>query len=296
MSARFAEIRPDLGVDENAVPIPQMMVPLNGSNMVCLFEGTNLILKPERPNVIAITEVRDRSKVTEFVTQIATLMFGRGPEYRIFRIAGKRLGGVQGALVCAMRGKTVVARLRAIVLGQKTKKIAVRPLKTDASTFHAKHLPDEKEYLKQINDIWTPQANVRFDLIPSSPAIIDDQGEIASALGVDYDKGVFHDTIDMLKYGPVFRPYVDRNADFTIFVVRAISTYYGSYTRGVTDTSYTFALVDEDATARTWAHELGHFLIKKHWESPDAGTLMVSGGTGEKISVDLTINAFNQLF
>jgi hypothetical protein len=51
MSTRFAEIRPDLGVDENAVPIPQMMVPLNGSNMVCLFEGTNLILKPERPNV-----------------------------------------------------------------------------------------------------------------------------------------------------------------------------------------------------------------------------------------------------
>jgi hypothetical protein len=278
MSARFGETNaedfPNQGVDGNAAPFPQMIVPLRGSNIVRLNEGADLVLKPEPSNVIAITEERN--------------FIWKSPQKpRFFRIAGQKLSGANGVLVKAMRGKAVVAQLRVFVLPEKTFRLAVRPLKTDPSTFHATSLPDELSMRFQINEIWIPQANIRFELIKSSPAVIDDQGEIASALNVPFDQGVWHDTIDLSTYMPVFAPYVDTNADFTIFVVRDISLFFGSDTSGATDPSQKFAVVRQDANARVWAHELGHFLGQDDSDRP--GDLMKSGGTGEKIPVDLAI-------
>ena len=284
MSARFGETNaedwPNQGVDGNTAPFPQMIVPQRGTNIVRLNEGADLVLKPEPSNVIAITEVKD-------------FIWRSSPQKpRFFRIAvqGHKLSGANGVLVKAMRGTAVVAQLRVFVLPEKTFKLAVRPLKTDPSTFHAKSLPDELSMRYQINEIWIPQANVRFELIKSSPAVIDDQGEIASALNVPFDQGVWHDTIDLSTYMPVFAPYVDTNADFTIFVVRDISLFFGSDTSGATDpSSHKFAVVRQDANARVWAHELGHFLRQDGWHSDRPGDLMKSGGTGEKIPVDLAI-------
>ena len=282
MSARFGETNPEdwpnQGVDGNTAPFPQMIVPQRGTNIVRLNEGADLVLKPEPSNVIAITEVKD-------------FIWRSSPQKpRFFRIAvqGRKLSGANGVLVKAMRGTAVVAQLRVFVLPEKTFKLAVRPLKTDPSTFHAKSLPDELSMRYQINEIWIPQANVRFELIKSSPAVIDDQGEIASALNVPFEQGVWHDTIDLLTYMPVFAPHVDTNADFTIFVVRDISLFFGSDTSGATDpSSHKFAVVRQDANARVWAHELGHFLRQDDSDRP--GDLMKSGGTGEKIPVDLAI-------
>jgi hypothetical protein len=284
MSARFGETNPEdwpnQGVDGNTAPFPQMIVPQRGTNIVRLNEGADLVLKPEPSNVIAITEVKD-------------FIWRSSPQKpRFFRIAvqGHKLSGANGVLVKAMRGTAVVAQLRVFVLPEKTFKLAIRPLKTDPSTFHAKSLPDDLYMRYEINEIWIPQANVRFELIKSSPAVIDDQGEIASALNVPFEQGVWHDTIDLLTYMPVFAPHVDMNADFTIFVVRDVSLYYGSDTTGATDpSSHKFAVVRQDADARVWAHELGHFLRQDGWHSDRPGDLMVSGGTGEKIPVDLAI-------
>jgi hypothetical protein len=76
-------------------------------------------------------------------------------------------------------------------------------------------------------------------------------------------------------------------------VVHAIA--YSGDTTGLTDPSYKFALVSEDADARVWAHELGHFLRREHGESGAAGELMVSGGQGEKIPVQDAVKHFNKL-
>ena len=107
----------------------------------------------------------------------------------------------------------------------------------------------------------------------------------------------------MLTYGnkqsfaPVFLSYLGtnpvKNTEFTLFVVHAIAAYAG-HTTGLTDLSYKFATVSEDANARIWAHELGHFLRGVPGESGVEGELMVSGGEGEKIPVLDAVQVFNR--
>ena len=98
-------------------------------------------------------------------------------------------------------------------------------------------------------------------------------------------------------FGPVFISYLRtepvKNTDLTLFVVHAIAAYAG-HTSGLTDVSYQFALVSEDANARIWAHELGHFLRGAPGESGVEGELMVSGGEGEKIPVEDAVQVFNR--
>ena len=77
-------------------------------------------------------------------------------------------------------------------------------------------------------------------------------------------------------------------------MVHAIAAYAG-HTTGLTDPSYQFALVSEDADARGWAHELGHFLRRAHGESGVEGELLVSGAEGEKIPVQDAVQVFNRL-
>ena len=92
----------------------------------------------------------------------------------------------------------------------------------------------------------------------------------------DVTKGVFEEEIQMLPhvgvdFAPVFLSYLARdpvkNADFTLFVVQAISYTYGTHTTGLTNLTFQFALVSEDASPRAWAHELGHFLRRAHGDS-----------------------------
>jgi hypothetical protein len=125
----------------------------------------------------------------------------------------------------------------------------------------------------------------------------------ADGITPDTEKGVFQESIQMLTFGdersfaPVFLSYLRKdpvkNTDFTLFVVHAIAAYAG-HTTGLTDSSYQFALVSDDADARIWAHELGHFLRRAHGESLVKGELMVSGGQGEKIPVQDAVKVFNR--
>jgi hypothetical protein len=73
-------------------------------------------------------------------------------------------------------------------------------------------------------------------------------------------------------------------------------TAYAGHTSGLTDLSYKFALVSEDANASIWAHELGHFLRGAPGASGVEGGLMVSGGEGEKIPVRLLTDKFRADF
>jgi hypothetical protein len=298
MSARFIEVLPNYGVDDAGLSIPEMIVPLRGTNHIFLIDGEGLDLKAEVPNMLEITEVKN------FVRQDLL-------KPRMFRLKGKALPGKGGLLVLARRGDMVIARLRVFVLENRIVRLALRPLQTAPGVFHAKVLPDPVAFVYEMNEIWTPQANVLIDLYPSKPALIDnDPDENAREMGAfqadgftpDTKQGVFQPSIQMLNNGnlrsfaPVFLSYLRKdpvnNTDFTLFVVHAISAFAG-VTNGLTDTSFKFALVADDADSRVWAHELGHLLTKAHGESTVTGELMVSGAQGQKIPVRRAVEVFN---
>jgi hypothetical protein len=300
MSARFIEVLPNYGVDDAGVPIPEMIVPLRGTNHIFLIDGEGLDVKAETPNMLEITEVKNflRSDLLK---------------PRMFRLKGKALLGKAGLLVLARRGSVVVARLRVFVLENRIVRLAVRPLQTARGVFHAKVLPDPVAFVYEMNEIWTPQANVLIDLYPSNPALIDSDPDenaremdafLADGFTPDTKQGVFGESIQMLNnpplrsFAPVFLSYLGKdpvkNTDFTLFVVHAISAYAG-VTNGLTDPSYKFALVSDDVNSRVWAHELGHLLTKAHGESTVNGELMVSGGQGQKIPVKQAVEVFNGL-
>jgi hypothetical protein len=298
MATRFIEVLPNYGVDDNVGPFPEMIVPLRGTNHIFLIDGEGLDLKAEVPNMLEITEVKN------FVRQDLL-------KPRMFRLKGKALPGKGGLLVLARRGDMVIARLRVFVLENRIVRLALRPLQTAPGVFHAKILPDPVAFVYEMNEIWTPQANVLIDLYPSKPALIDnDPDENAREMGAfqadgftpDTKQGVFQPSIQMLNNGnlrsfaPVFLSYLGKdpvnNTDFTLFVVHAISAFAG-VTNGLTDTSFKFALVADDADSRVWAHELGHLLTKAHGESTVTGELMVSGAQGQKIPVRRAVEVFN---
>jgi hypothetical protein len=298
MATRFIEVLPNYGVDDNVGPIPEMIVPLRGTNHILLIDGEGLDVKAESPHMLEITEVKN------FVRKDL-------PKPRMFRLRGRALPGKAGLLVVARRGTTDTAKLRVFVLENRIVRLAVRPLQTAPGVFHAKVRPDPVAFVYEMNEIWAPQANVLIDLLSDKPALIDDPDQNARDMGAfeadgitpDTKKGVFQESIQMLTYGnllsfaPVFLSYLGtdpvKNTDFTLFVVHAISAYAG-LTTGLTDPSYKFALVSDDAPARDWAHELGHFLRRAHGESVVKGELMVSGGQGEKIPVQDAVQVFNR--
>jgi hypothetical protein len=298
MATGFIEVLPNRGVDDKGGPIPQMIVPLRGTNHILLIDGEGLAVQAESPHMLDITEAKD------FVRKDL-------PKPRMFRLRGRALPGAGGLLVLARRGTTVTATLRVFVLENRIVRLAVRPLQTAPGVFHAKRRPDPVRFVYEMNEIWAPQANVLIDLVPSNPALIDDPDQIARDLGAfeadgitpDRKKGVFEERIRMLTQGknfpsfaPVFLSFLAmdpvENTNLTIFVVHAINAGRG-HTTGLTDSSDQFALVSEDAPARDWAHELGHALGEPD-ESGVKGELMVSGGEGEKIPVQDAVQVFNR--
>ena len=301
MATRFIEVLPNYGVDDNVGPFPEMIVPLRGTNHIFLIDGEGLDLKAEVPNMLEITEVKN------FVRQDLL-------KPRMFRLKGKALPGKGGLLVLARRGDMVIARLRVFVLENRIVRLAVRPLQTARGVFHAKVIPEIAAFVDQMNEIWTPQANVLIDLLSDTPALINNDPEenartmgafLADGFTPDAAQGVVKESIGMLSYstvksfGPVFLSFLEsdptKNVEFTLFVVQSISTYLGTFTSGATDPSYKFALVRGDADSRVWAHELGHLLTKAHGESNVEGELMVSGAQGQKIPVKRAVEVFNGL-
>ena len=196
MSTRFIQVLPNYGVDDTGVSIPEMIVPLKGTNHIFLIDGEGLDVRAETPHMLEITEVKNfmRSDLLK---------------PRMFRLKGKALPGKGGLLVLARRGSVVVARLRVYVLENRIVRLAVRPLQTARGVFHAKVIPEIAAFVDQMNEIWTPQANVLIDLLSDTPALINNDPEenartmgafLADGFTPDATQGVFKESIGMLSY------------------------------------------------------------------------------------------------
>jgi hypothetical protein len=197
MATRFNEVLPNRGVDDKVAPIPEMIVPLKGTNDILLIDGDGFDVKAENSLMLEITE--DKKFLRKDL-----------PKPHKFRLrVGRALPGEGGLLVQALRGTTVTARLRVFVLDNRKVRLAVRPLQTAKGVYHAKKLPDTATFVSKMNEIWTPQANVLIELVPSNPALIDDPDQNARDLGAfeadgitpDTKKGVFPARIPMETVG-----------------------------------------------------------------------------------------------
>ena len=68
----------------------------------------------------------------------------------------------------------------------------------------------------------------------------------------------------------------------------SLAALVGNYTGWIVPFLFTLTVI-------VFFHELGHFLRRAHGESSVKGELMVSGGKGEKISVQDAVKVFNGL-
>jgi hypothetical protein len=59
MATRFIEVLPNRGVDDNVGPIPEMIVPLRGTNHILLIDGDGFNVQAETPPMLEITEVKN---------------------------------------------------------------------------------------------------------------------------------------------------------------------------------------------------------------------------------------------
>src|SRR4029077_6319861 len=122
--------------------------------------------------------------------------------------------------------RKVETSMTAVVLGKKSVKIAIRPVKVRDEkgnwVFHSTIQFDAEDLRSQMNAIWTPQSNVEFDLVSKEPLLLDDaelSKEIQS-LGTTRER--FLETVHMQAFVPMFKRHVEPKANLTFFVVKSI--------------------------------------------------------------------------
>jgi hypothetical protein len=220
-------------------------------------------------------------------------------------------------VVARSAGRKPEAKLFVAVLPEIRIKVAFRNVMRPGSggavpAFHAKKPCSELDELLTMNSVWRPQANIRFELVPSEWLVIDDsqaavKQELAAATGMkDASLATFPDAIDVEKLKGFFVKHKVKGAHLTIFCVDKLSSNAnGSFARGLD-----LAFITSIRGPNTSAHEAGHFLgyysksETKPWDSQghtlekdpktgeenrteDIKMLMRGGGAGWKIPYNL---------
>jgi hypothetical protein len=294
MAAKFIQLYSNVGVDDNT-PIPTVIVPLDGFTLIGLKDGKGLQLKPNKANItidefppsfipMMVSHTQDMSKKWAFnLNKLPPNLLEKAKEAmvgtplpndaRIFGLQGDSLGGTsQGTEIKAIHPKTgaAVTKLLAVVLKQRKVKISIRPVQVrDGSgniVFHSKNKFDVQELKESMNWIWA-QANVSFELVSSQPVLIDDRAAIAKALNLQANTAPLPAKININDLGDLFAKEKDPNADFTFFLVNDLVTRERgrpnapmTEPRGVADSDRGIALLADDMTWATPAHEAGHLL------------------------------------
>ena len=332
--AAFQEVFRRSGVDEGRSP-PGMVVPFGSANIVALIDpGRKLKIEPNAHaleiNEIDGTEIRKRviqardtfsEPDVDKQLMAASLPATFNNDARIFEIKGRKkpipFPGLE--VVARSARRTIEARLFVAVLPEIKIKVAFRNVMVRGSgggpTFHAKKPCSEQDELLTMNNVWRPQANIRFERVPSDWLVVDDsqaavKQELAAATGMkDASLAVLPDVIDVEKHKGFFVKHKVKGAHLTIFCVDKIfsngSIANGSFARGLD-----LAFISSLRGPNTSAHEAGHFLgyyskaPTKPWDSQghtlevdpktrkevraeDIKMLMRGGGAGWKIPFDL---------
>jgi hypothetical protein len=233
---------------------------------------------------------------------------------RFFRIHGQNRVPFPGALVQALSGGKVQARLQVVALDKMVVKVAIRNVQVPGHdgrfVSHSKVPSKPDEERDNMHAVWSPQSNITFELVSSEPAIVDDRNastkaELAKSMGLkDPSTAVFPPEIEPLKFREFFKKMMVDQAHITFFVVDKLT---GGRSGNMSPLGLGFIAGNHGAT--TFAHEAGHFLgghvENGQWHDlghtfnkdrdQDVRELMREGGAGWKIPFDL-VKTFRGFF
>ncbi|GAB9163684.1 hypothetical protein [Bradyrhizobium diazoefficiens] len=332
--AAFQEVFRRSGIDERRSP-PGMVVPFGGSNIVALIDPGRKLKVDPNPHALGIKEIdgadtlrrvmqaRDTFSEPDIDPQLraASLPTTFNGDARFFEINGriKPIGFPGLEVVARSAGRKIEAKLHVVVLPEVKIKVAFRnvmvPGSGGAPAFHAKKPCNEQDELLTMNNIWRPQANIRFERVPSDWLVIDDsqaavKQDLATATGMkDASLATFPDVIDVEKLKGFFVKHKVQGAHLTIFCVDKVWSN-GGPANGSFARSLDLAFISSQRGPNTSAHESGHFLgyysksASKPWDSQghtletdpktgkenraeDIKMLMRGGGAGWKIPFNL---------
>jgi hypothetical protein len=297
MPASFEEVFAADGIDEDAQPFPGMILPVGGAKIARLARGKSLQL--QAPRTLKIEELPPLLPAI-----LAGIPFGAANwlihdalgDDRYFRISSSAPIAPRRAQVKAVApgSSRPQAVLDVAVLKKRRVKLSIRPVQVSdpqgGLVFHSKKPFDIKEMVEQMNAIWTPQANVAFELVSSGPVPIVDDVEIARILRLNTSKGASLPSMVVLqRFADLFSKLKDKSADLTMFLVESVgdlSNPTALYARatvvaGATIPGLGISLISDDRTKlrELLAHEAGHF-VGSH-TGPN-GKLMDFGHRGGK--------------
>jgi len=285
------------GVDEDARPRPGMIVPVGGSNVVRLAGGTGLRLQAPRPLKIEEVPWNQGAILTALsltLDLIGTLKSGALPDARYFQISCPTPIGPVPAQVKAVGGNSSKPEpvLDVAVLRRRKVKLSIRPVQVRGPqgglVFHSKQPFDFKAMVEQMNFIWTPQANVVFELVSSDPVQIVDEAEIAKILDLKETKEApLPSMVVIQRFKDVFNRLKDKSADLTMFLVESVGDLndprflyaHATPVLGITDPALGISLIGDKRTSvrELMAHEAGHFIGSSNGPN---GKLMIFGHRG----------------
>jgi hypothetical protein len=181
------------GVDHAAQPLPGMVVPAGGSNLVVLDSSGMDLHVASNNSGIQLKKIDDSATRQKLIELNNVLMQpGEDAQRReaflptplfyyharvVYEISSKNPTGFPGALVQAtLKGKPK-ATLRVAVLKPMTFKVAIRkgadPDQDGTMVEQSKKPFDIKDEFINMNAVWTAQTNISFELVPSEPLKVD---------------------------------------------------------------------------------------------------------------------------
>ncbi|MGY3370107.1 hypothetical protein ACVWZL_007232 [Bradyrhizobium sp. GM2.4] len=247
--AAFQEVFRRSGIDEGRSP-PGMVVPFGGSNIVALIDPGKKLKVDPNPHALGIKEIdgadtlrrvmqtKDTFSAPDIDPQLraASLPATFNGDARFFEIDGRikpiPFPGLE--VVARSAGRKIEAKLYVVVLPEIKIKVAFRnvmiPGSGGAPAFHAKKPCSEQDELLTMNNIWRPQANIRFERVPTDWLVIDDsqaavKQELANATGMkDASLAILPDVIDVEKLKSFFAKHKVQGAHLSPF---SVSTSFG---------------------------------------------------------------------
>ena len=305
MPAAFKEVLANAGVDEDRKPYPGMIIPAApGTNLVRLDGGTGY--KVHWPASLSYAELTPKDALSEVKTAAAKLGSAvpiLPADSRVFRVWARAAPRNQTVTATKRHAKTPEANLEVSVVHARPISLAIRPVQIPDPadpkkvTSHS-HLPTDPKTLNAavafMNSIWTPQANVVFNLVSTAP-YLPSGADIAKAFGLKATSGSLADSVDFPKFGDLFDQNKDK-ADYAMFLVYK-ATDTGSPTDAVTMRDLPVSLISDSRKSLPdiFAHEAGHLLGFRGHSGKGPKELMNEGGSiVDKISYGDVISIFNK--
>jgi hypothetical protein len=204
--------------------------------------------------------------------------------------ADSRIFEIDGKLPGESDVKAGNAKLHVVVLKGRLVKIAIRPVQVRDDNgqvvAHAEGKFDIPALVATMNQIWTVQSNVVFELVSADPILVADEVAIARAMDLKAERAKLPREVNMVDFAAMFDGFRDKKADFTFFLVhRVLDRKKGESGHGLTVTGassrlFPVSLIGDDMNVSTIAHEAGHLLGFKGHSDTGPRMLMNEGGPG----------------